>query len=87
MGTVIDFLAFVVPAAVLVALVVVAVRTVGPFVDRTALFRAGPDDTAPRGVQEEDPDRWDFTGTHVGEPRGRPSVADSVDDPPATAPR
>jgi hypothetical protein len=87
MVTVIDFLAFAVPAAVLAALLVIVVRAVGPFVDRSALFRAGPVDESPRGVQEEDPPHWDFTGPGASTAAPPASGSESAAAPPATRTR
>jgi hypothetical protein len=87
MGTVVDLLALAVAAAILVALAVLAVRVVGPFVDGSALFRAGPGNGGPSGVQEEDPRRWDFTGARADAPPGSPESRDRAADPPDVAPR
>jgi hypothetical protein len=87
MVTVIDVLAFAVPAAVLAALLVIVVRAVGPFVDRSALFRAGPVDESPRGVQEGEPPRWDFTGASASAaPPSAPGSENAV-APPTTGAR
>jgi hypothetical protein len=87
MVTVIDVLAFAVPAAVLAALLVIVVRAVGPFVDRSALFRAGPVDESPRGVQEGEPPRWDFSGASASAAPPPASGSESAAAPPATRTR
>ena len=68
MGTIVGLLGLAVAAVVATALAVVAVRAVGPFVDGSALFRAGPRNAPPAGAQEEDPPRWDFGAMRAGEP-------------------
>ncbi len=74
MGTILGLLSLAVAAVVVVALVVAAVRAVGPFVDGSALFRAGPGNAPPAGTQEEDPPRWDFTAMRTDEPpQGQPA--------------
>jgi hypothetical protein len=80
---IIGFLAFAIPAVVVIALAVVAVRSVGPFVDQTALWRARPDLTTPPGVQEEDPRRWDFRGARTRGSPARRSGEDGTVHPPA----
>lgn len=100
MGTILGLLSLVVAAVVVVALGVVAVRSVGPFVDATALFRAGPRNAPPAGTQEEEPHGWDFTAMRTSEPTeqahphgdrpasgdGRPGASDAGRDAQAHEP-
>jgi hypothetical protein len=84
MGTIIGLLSLAVAAVVVVALIVVAVRAVGPFVDGTTLFRAGPGNAPPVGTQEEDPPRWDFTAMRTSEPSERRPGGRTSGDPTGT---
>jgi hypothetical protein len=84
MGTILGLLGLAVAAVVLAALAVVAVRAVGPFVDGTAVFRAGPRNAPPFGTQEEDPPRWDFTAMHTGETTERHPAGRAPGDPTGT---
>jgi hypothetical protein len=76
MNDILTFLETVAPPVVALAIGVVLLKALGPA--DWSIFRHRPEESWPRGVQEEDPRPWDFTApgpeappVHPAGPAGR----------------